>query len=158
MSFKKPLHREKMPFKLGPPPKASSPQVSKSMKANIAKGTKPELLLRKALWRAGLKGYRLNWTNVPGRPDICFSKKKIAIFVNGCFWHRCPHCNLSLPKTNKIFWETKFQRNVERDRLKKEKLEKLGWKVLVFWECEINKKLHSVIKNIKKTLTEKMEK
>jgi len=88
------------------------------MKGNKAKNTKPELLLRKALCSTGIRGYSLNWKKVPGKPDIAFPGKKIAIFVNGCFWHRCPICDLPLPKTNIEFWKNKFIRNVERDRLK----------------------------------------
>ena len=75
-------------------PKPLSESTSKVMSANKAKNTKPEIALRKALWSEGYKGYRLNWKNVPGRPDIAYPGKKIAIFVNGCYWHRCPKCDL----------------------------------------------------------------
>ena len=146
------LIREHMSVSLGSPPKASSISVSKSMKSNKSKNTKPEVLLRKKLWSSGIKGYRLNWENAPGRPDICFPGKKIAIFVNGCFWHRCPKCNLPLPKTNTEFWENKFIRNVERDKLKIQRLKNDGWKVLVVWECDIKKNLNQVVDNIKSIL------
>lgn len=104
-----------------------------------ATNTKPELLLRKALWRAGIRGYRLHWQKVPGRPDIAFPGKKTAIFVNGCFWHRCPYCKLSLPKNNRKFWANKFQKNVERDKRKVSELRTIGWEVYVIWECQITK-------------------
>src|SRR5688572_12008011 len=96
-------------------PKPKSETVSRVMSANKAKNSKPEVHLRKALWNQGAKGYRLHYKKVPGRPDICYVSKKVAIFVNGCFWHRCPHCNYQLPKTNTEFWKEKFGKNVNRD-------------------------------------------
>ena len=146
------LIREKMPVLLGAPPQASSETVSKSMKRNASKNTKPEILLRKALWANNLKDYRLNYKKLPGRPDICYTKYKIAIFVNGCFWHRCPTCNLPLPKKNSEFWERKFIRNKERDVLKRKRLEDMGWTVLTFWECEILKNIQNNIDKIIKEL------
>ena len=133
-------------------PKPLNEGTSKVMSANKAKNTKPELLLRKALWHEGIKGYRLNWKKVPGRPDIAFPGKKIAIFVNGCYWHRCPKCNLSLPKTNTEFWKDKFDKNVKRDRKKSDELLSLDWVVLVFWECDIKSNFSNSIQKIKKVL------
>jgi DNA mismatch endonuclease, patch repair protein len=121
------------------PPSPSSRAVTNVMKANIASDTKPELLMRTALREAGHSRYRLNLKNIPGRPDIAYPKKKIAIFVNGCFWHHCPYCKNPIPKSNTDYWTWKFARNKERDRRKKRELEKLGWKVFVFWECKIKK-------------------
>jgi DNA mismatch endonuclease, patch repair protein len=121
-------------------PKATSLNISNVMKANKAKDTKPELMLRKFLWENGFRGYRLNWKKIPGRPDVCYPKRKLAIFVNGCFWHRCPICSLTLPKSNTEFWKKKFELNVIRDATKKEALEEHGWKVLVLWECELKNK------------------
>src|SRR5688572_24128204 len=97
--------------------------TSKLMSANKPKDTKPEILFRKALWRHGIRGYRLHWNKVPGRPDIAFPQKKLAIFIHGCFWHRCPCCNLSLPKSNTDFWKTKFEANKLRDIKKNKALE-----------------------------------
>lgn len=148
-----PILREKMPLKLSPSPKASSMTVIKVMKANKAKNTKPEVILRKALWAHHIRGYRLNWKKVPGSPDIVFPKRKIAIFVNGCFWHRCPTCNLPLPKSNTEFWETKFKRNVERDKLKTERLKELGWTVITIWECQIKKDLEYQVTNVKSLIS-----
>jgi len=152
MKKKNLILREKILTPLGPSPKASSENVSKVMKKNKAKDTKPELLLRKALWRAGIKGYRLNWKKVPGSPDIAFPGKKIAIFVNGCFWHRCPICKLPLPKTNTEFWTNKFKRNVERDKLKTQRLQELGWTVFTVWECQIKKDLDAQVIKLKSTI------
>lgn len=126
-----------MSRQLPPSPPPSSSLISKVMVANKASGTKPELRLRKALWGAGLRGYRLNWKKASGRPDICFPKRKVAIFINGCFWHRCPICNLGLPKTNTEFWHRKFELNVARDAEKARVLSEAGWKVLTVWECEL---------------------
>lgn len=122
---------------LGPPPPPSSEVVSKVMKANIARDTTPELVMRRALRNVGLPGYRLNWKGAPGRPDIAYPGRRIAIFIHGCFWHRCPRCKPTLPKTHTDFWRRKFERNKERDRIKIEALKRLGWEVFVFWECEI---------------------
>jgi len=144
--------REQMPVRLGPPPKAKSLNVTKSMKGNKAKNTGPELALRKALWGQGIRGYRLNWHKIPGRPDICLPLKKLAIFVNGCFWHRCPYCRLTLPKSNRVFWKRKFRRNKERDRLKRLRLKQYGWKTLTIWECQIKKNKDKTLHRISKSL------
>ncbi|NNL15288.1 MAG: very short patch repair endonuclease, partial [Flavobacteriaceae bacterium] len=109
---------------------------SKIMSSIKGKNTKPELLLRKELWSEGIRGYRLHWKKAPGRPDIAFVNRKIAIFVNGCFWHRCPKCNHSLPKHNSSYWKDKFQKNVERDKAKTIQLNEADWKVITIWECE----------------------
>lgn len=124
---------------LGPSPLPSSMATTKTMKANRGKNTTPEIILRKALRKVGAPGYRLHWNHVPGRPDISYPGKRIAIFVNGCFWHRCPKCNLPLPKSHKDFWKRKFAKNKKRDRDKIKKLTNLGWEVIVFWECELKK-------------------
>ena len=112
--------------------------IKKSMKGNKRANTKPELLVRQRLRAAGLTGYRLEW-KVPGKPDIAFPGRKIAIFVNGCFWHRCPKCNPSQPKRNVEFWEAKFRRNVERDRAAVAALTQMGWTPITIWECELKK-------------------
>lgn len=122
--------------------------ISKVMSANKDRNTKPEIKLRKALWTAGLHGYRLHWKKAPGRPDICWPGKKAAIFVNGCYWHRCPHCDLSLPKSNTQWWKEKFDKNVSRDKRKVSELEAEGWKVLTVWECEIKKDIEKVMKQV----------
>ena len=109
------------------------------MQANKSKNTKPELVVRRRLREAGLSGYRRHWKKGPGRPDVCYPGRKIAIFVNGCFWHRCPHCNLPTPKSNVSFWEAKFARNQERDARNYEELVSDGWTVLVVWECALKK-------------------
>ena len=124
--------------------------TSKVMSANKAKNTKPELALKKALWAEGIKGYRLNWKKVPGRPDIAFPGRKLAIFVHGCFWHRCPKCNLKSPKSNIDFWNAKFNNNLARDATKSEQLTQMGWTVLIIWECDIKNNLKNTVDNLKK--------
>lgn len=126
-------------------PQATSQVVTKVMKANKASSTKPEIMVRKYLWANGLRGYRLNWKGAPGRPDICFTKYKYAIFVHGCFWHRCPKCSKSLPKTNTAFWARKFELNLARDKTKMDTLQTQGWKVFVIWECDIKSADYSAL-------------
>lgn len=138
MSSKKSNKKSDRP-KTPRPPAASSEATRNVMKANKRSDTKPELLVRKRLREAGLTGYRLQW-KVPGRPDVAWPGKKVAIFVNGCFWHRCPHCNLPTPKSNVEYWVVKFERNKERDERNLRALEEAGWKVHVIWECQLKRK------------------
>tara|TARA_B100001250_G_C19590544_1_gene696146 strand:+ start:97 stop:474 length:378 start_codon:yes stop_codon:yes gene_type:complete len=125
------------------------------MIANTSKDTKPELRVRQRLRKAGYPGYRLHWRidDADGkyvcRPDITYPGRKLAIFVHGCFWHRCPKCNLGLPKTNVVYWSEKFGRNVERDRRKECELIEMGWDVQTIWECEVNDGLVDVSRIIR---------
>lgn len=121
---------------------------SRIMSAVKDRNTKPELLLRKKLWSSGIRGYRIHLKNVPGRPDIAFPRKRIAIFVNGCFWHRCPFCKLPIPKFNSNFWEKKFNQNKKRDKKKINQLVNKGWKIITIWECQIKANLNRYIKVI----------
>ena len=121
-----------------PSPPASNYAVHKSMQGNKRANTKPELLVRERLRKAGLTGYRLQW-KAPGHPDIAWPGKRVAIEVRGCFWHRCPHCNPSTPKKNTEYWEAKFARNTERDAENVRKLEEMSWRVHVIWECQLKK-------------------
>ena len=121
-----------------PSPPASNYAVHKSMQGNKRANTKPELLVRERLRKAGLTGYRLQW-KAPGHPDIAWPGKRVAIEVRGCFWHRCPHCKPSTPKKNTEYWEAKFARNTERDAENVRKLEEMGWRVHVIWECQLKK-------------------
>ena len=126
------------PMRLKAPP-ATNENVRKSMLGNRRSNTKPELLVRQRLRAAGLTGYRLQW-KVPGHPDVAWPGKRVAVFVNGCFWHRCPRCKPSMPKSNVEYWAVKFQRNVERDERSRAELEQMGWTVHVIWECQLKKK------------------
>jgi DNA mismatch endonuclease (patch repair protein) len=95
-----------------------------------------ERLFRQALWRAGARGYRVQ-ARLPGRPDIVFPKLRLAIFVNGCFWHGCSTCGLPEPKANADFWRVKRQQTRERDVRAERELATNGWECLTIWEHEI---------------------
>ncbi len=110
------------------------------------KNTKPELKLRKLLWNNGIRGYRLN-AKLPGRPDIYFPKKKLAIFVDGCFWHKCPKCYVR-PKTRKKFWDEKIKSNIVRDRKNNLKFKRMGIVVIRLWQHEINQSHSSCINKV----------
>ena len=122
---------------------ATKPVVSattrKCMQGNKGANTKPEQVVRTMLRDMGYPGYRLQWKAAPGRPDIAYPGRKLAIFVNGCFWHRCPVCNLPTPQSNVEYWEAKFKRNVERDAENRAALEEAGWTVVTLWEHDLKK-------------------
>lgn len=117
-----------------------SAATHKSMQGNKRRDTRPEVLVRRMLREMGFPGYRCDWKKAPGRPDVAFVGRKLAIEIRGCFWHRCPTCSLSVPKKNLDYWEAKFARNVERDERNLAALEAAGWKVLVLWEHQLKKK------------------
>lgn len=96
-----------------------------------------ELALARLLREHGLKGWRRQYP-IPGRPDFVFPKVRLAIFVDGCFWHQCPKCS-NMPANNREFWERKLGRNVERDREVTERLTASGWAVLRIWEHDMKK-------------------
>lgn len=129
-------------------PLPKSVSVSRVMSANKAKNTKPELLLRRSLSAAGVRGYRLHSNVIPGHPDIVFVGKKVAIFVHGCYWHHCPKCNLPIPKHNQAFWFEKFTRNRERDKEKISLLRKNGWTPIVVWEHELKRSQEKIVQKI----------
>lgn len=106
-------------------------QVSKQLSRMPVRDTRPEIQLRRAMHAVGLR-FRID-AMLPGRPDIVLTRVKIAIFVDGCFWHSCPDHGV-LPKNNREWWAEKLHRNVERDREKDEELRSLGWDVVHVWE------------------------
>lgn len=108
--------------------------TSVRMRRQPRTSTKPELALRRELHRRGLR-FRVNHSDLPGRPDVAFSRAKIAVFVDGCFWHRCPQHG-TVPRNNREWWQAKLDRNVARDRAKDVALAELGWVVLHVWEHE----------------------
>lgn len=110
---------------------------SQNMARVKSKNTRPEVFLRKLLWHKGFR-YRLNYKELPGSPDLYIPKYRVAIFVNGCFWHMHENCRYSsIPKNNHDFWKNKLEGNVERDRENYAQLESMGIKVIVVWGCEI---------------------
>ena len=118
-------------------PPATSLATRAVMLANVGRGTSSEVALRQALRAAGARGYRLNLRTEGIRPDIVFTRQRLAVFLHGCFWHRCPTCRYPLPKSHRAFWVTKFRRNRQRDRMQRRHLEALGWRVVELWEHEI---------------------
>lgn len=115
--------------------KLSSEQRHKVMASIRGKNTKPEMIVRKGLWKRGFR-YRLNHKRLPGHPDIVLRKYRTCIFVNGCFWHGHEGCS-KLPNTNQGFWESKIRRNKERDIEEQKALAKMGWHCVTVWECEL---------------------
>lgn len=112
---------------------------SRNMSRIRGKNTEPERYLRHLLYHKGLR-YRINFKELKGRPDIYISRYNTAVFVNGCFWHRHENCRFStIPKSNTEFWEAKFSRNISRDEITYETLIEKGLKVIVVWECTIQK-------------------
>ena len=103
-----------------------------------SKDTKPEILVRKSLFSKGFR-YRINVKTLPGKPDIVLPKYKTIIFVNGCFWHGHNCKKGKLPSSNTDFWKEKISNNKSRDAKNSDLLVKLGWKVIIIWQCEISK-------------------
>lgn len=118
-------------------PPASSPVIQRRMEEQARRDTRPELAVRRAVWRLGLR-YRVDVTPLPGmrrRADLVFPGAKVAVFVDGCFWHRCPE-HKSIPKANRAWWLAKLDANVARDRDTDLRLSRAGWKVVRVWEHE----------------------
>lgn len=116
----------------------SSEQRSRLMARVKRSNTKPELVVRKLLHARGWR-YRLHVKALPGTPDIVFPSRKVALFVNGCFWHGHT-CRLGrLPSSRPEFWVPKIQANRERDQRKIDQLSASGWRVLTIWQCSLNK-------------------
>jgi DNA mismatch endonuclease (patch repair protein) len=106
------------------------------MRSIKATNTKPELVVRRALWHLGGR-YRLHAKDLPGRPDIALRARRIAIFVHGCLWHLHEGCRLArVPKSRPEYWPAKLARNKARDQRAADELRRLGWTVEVIWECE----------------------
>lgn len=115
----------------------SKEQRHKNMASIHSVNTKPEIIVRNFLWRYGFR-YRLNYSRLPGHPDIVLKKYRTCIFVNGCFWHGHKNCILfRMPKTNLDYWVKKINRNRERDKEEQKELAEMGWHVIVVWECQL---------------------
>lgn len=132
-----------------------SPIRSKMMRSIKGKGNKStELRFCLGLTEAGISGWQTH-EKLIGNPDVIFPAYKIAIFLDGCFWHGCPVCG-HIPKTNHPYWKTKIERNIERDKIKTAALNELGYSVVRFWEHELLRDLNAcievVIENLEKTL------
>ncbi len=129
----------------------SKKKRSWNMRQIKGSNTKPEILVRSVLHRAGFR-FTVNGPKnktLPGRPDIVLPKYRTVIFVHGCFWHRHENCKrATTPKSNKKFWLEKFEKNVDRDKKNVIELQKLGWNVITIWECEL-KEQEKVLDSVK---------
>ena len=125
------------------PDKITKTQRSYIMSQIRGTRTKPELIVKE-----NIDGRKLRYQpkGIPERPDFANKSKKIALFIDGCFWHKCPRCYKS-PKSNKKYWKAKVERNTKRDKQVNRKLKKEGWTVIRFWEHQIKEnKLHAIKK------------
>ncbi|NQU04703.1 MAG: DNA mismatch endonuclease Vsr [Calditrichaeota bacterium] len=125
----------------------SPDERSRIMSKIRGKDTKQELIIRKLIFSMGFR-YRLHYSKLMGKPDIAFPGRKKAIFVNGCFWHGHNCKRGKLPVTNYEFWFKKISGNIQRDKANIAALEELGWKTLIIWQCEINKKQEEHLRNM----------
>lgn len=117
----------------------SKDERSRNMSKIRAKNTKPELFIRSELHKEGYR-FRVNFKPVEGHPDIYFTKKRIAIFIHGCYWHRHLNCKFSYtPKSNVNFWLRKFENNINRDKIVMEILKEQGIRIVLIWECSVKK-------------------
>lgn len=130
-------------------------QRHKNMAAIHSLDTKPEMIVRRGLWKRGFR-YRLNYKRLPGHPDLVLRKYKTCIFINGCFWHGHEGCKYyTIPKTNTEFWVSKVKRNKERDERVKHELNAMGWNCITVWECELKPaKREATLQSLAFTLNE----
>lgn len=114
-----------------------------------SENTSIELMVRRRLFAMGYR-YRVNYKKLPGKPDIVFTKKKIAIFIHGCYWHGhdCGSRYAHKSQSNKAYWGPKIERTKQRDQEHIKELETRGWKVVVLWECQIKNDLKEVVKDL----------
>ena len=136
----------------GRAPVPVDPRISANMSRIRAKNTGPEKAMRAALGEVGIRGYRLQYAKAPGKPDIAFVGRKVAVFIHGCFWHGCLHCQPRRPKTNKSFWNEKLDRNAARDQRNVRALRKAGWHVITVWECRLKKNAQAQVRRVQKVL------
>ena len=123
-------------------------EVHKYMSRIRSKNTKPEMIVRRGLWKRGFR-YRLNHKRLPGHPDLVLRKYRTCIFINGCFWHghhvdsntMASSVCCKIPTTNHDFWVAKIRRNKERDKEEQRKLAEMGWHCICVWECELKPKM-----------------
>lgn len=116
------------------------------------KDTSIEVKVRSYLFRCGFR-FRKNVRKLPGTPDVVLERYRTVIFINGCFWHHHKRCRYAtIPKSNVAYWEGKFARNIENDRKHKRQLKKLGYRVIVIWECELKKDFEKRMEKVVDTL------
>ena len=145
------VHNENVGSRLKSPRREDPTERSRVMRAVPSKNSSPELALRKALWSAGLRGYRLHSKGVPGNPDVVFPLARLALFVDGCFWHGCPDCYRA-PKAHAEYWSKKVQRNMARDLKVTVQCEAAGWRVARIWEHEMKREPLRVVGRVMRAL------
>jgi DNA mismatch endonuclease (patch repair protein) len=116
-----------------------------------SRNTNPELALRRGLYAAGIRGWRCHARHITGKPDIAFTRWRVAVFVDGCFWHG--HPEFFTPGKSGAYWDAKIERTKERDRLANETLRNDGWSVLRFWDFEVEQDTEMCVRQIVRTLT-----
>lgn len=148
----RPIERYKMTIK------ERDPKITHKIMSSIpSKNTKPELMLRKALWKDNLR-YRVNYKKLPGKPDIVFTKSRVVVFCDGDFWHGHNWAIRGLSSLDEElagysdFWRTKILRNIERDAEVNQKLKEQGWMVVRLWESDIRVNLDNCVKIVKEAL------
>jgi DNA mismatch endonuclease, patch repair protein len=132
------------------PDRVTPEKRSEVMRAVRSTGTELERRVRSALWRRGLR-FRKNVKSLPGRPDIAFTRCRLAVFIDSCFWHGCPE-HLRRPATNTDYWQPKIARNIRRDAEVNEQLAALGWTVLRIWEHELKPDFEACVERIANTV------
>jgi DNA mismatch endonuclease (patch repair protein) len=100
--------------------------------------TEPELVFRRALFAGGARGYRLHRRLDGCRPDLLFTRARVVVFIDGCFWHGCRRCEIPMPRSNRSYWLPKLARNIARDRTVRRRLRRNGWNVIRIWEHEVS--------------------
>jgi DNA mismatch endonuclease (patch repair protein) len=118
----------------------TDPATSARMRLVRTRGTTPEKAFRSVLRASGTR-YRSNWRQLPGTPDFVLPEHRTAVFVHGCFWHACSKCK-SVPKRNRAFWKAKLEANRRRDARKLRALQRAGWRTLVLWEHDSEKRMN----------------
>lgn len=127
----------------------------RSMVGNRGKNTSLETDFRRALREQGLLGYRIHARRIPGKPDVSWAGRKVAVFLHGCFWHGCPHCGrYRLPKHNREYWQAKIETNRDRHARVESELTALGFRVLVFWECQIKEDVAACVGHVREALAQ----
>lgn len=135
--------------------------VSKTVRSSIMRAVKSkggrstERKLRSAIASQGISGWKTNVEELPGKPDVVFIRERLAVFVDGCFWHGCPKC-YRRPRSNRSYWDAKVARNIERDRRQRRKLRTLGWSVIQLWEHDFKVSSSAALKRINRRLENKV--
>lgn len=140
--------------------KPSSPAASQAMRGNRSRDTQPEMLLRRAVWKLGLR-YRVNVPSLPGKPDLVFLREKVAVFCDGDFWHGrdWEERKARLERgRNASYWTAKIQRNIERDQAQAAMLKELGWTVLRLWETDIRKDPDAAAREVRRAVQQARKK